>query len=145
MSAQALTHRYMSAMWTFIIAGLAVLSLAYTWRGLEKGVSMHLEPAGESQFASTKPGTSVKLVLEVTTVDAAGEIQGKLLNPQDDTHYTRTPTAVRIARDAGTAIVMGKASDVHPGAVIHVTGKFNADHRVQASQIVILTGYVHVK
>jgi len=40
---------------------------------------------------------------------------------------------------------MGKAEDVRAGAVVHVTGKMAADRSVQATQIVILTGYVQVK
>ena len=44
-----------------------------------------------------------------------------------------------------TGIVMGKAEDIHAGAVIHVTGKTASHRSVRAKQIVILTGYVQVK
>jgi hypothetical protein len=42
-------------------------------------------------------------------------------------------------------IVMGKAEDIRAGAIVHVTGKVARDRRVQAKQIVILSGYVQVK
>ena len=44
-----------------------------------------------------------------------------------------------------TKMVMGKQSDIHPAAVVHVTGTLKKDRNVDASQIVILTGYVEIK
>jgi hypothetical protein len=40
---------------------------------------------------------------------------------------------------------MGKQEDVHPSAVVHVTGTLKKDRSVDATQIVILTGYVEIK
>jgi len=68
-----------------------------------------------------------------------------MLEKQGETHYTRTTKDVETTWDKHTAIVMGKADDIKPGAVVHVTGKLAADHSVEATQIVILTGYVQVQ
>jgi hypothetical protein len=40
---------------------------------------------------------------------------------------------------------MGKQTDIHPAAVVHLTGVLKKDRSVDASQIVILTGYVEIK
>jgi hypothetical protein len=39
---------------------------------------------------------------------------------------------------------MGSAGDLRTGAVVHVTGTVAQNRRLEASQIVILTGYVSV-
>jgi hypothetical protein len=42
--------------------------------------------------------------------------------------------------DEQTKLVMGKKADIHPGAVVHVTGTIRDDHSILAEQLVILTG-----
>jgi hypothetical protein len=64
---------------------------------------------------------------------------------RDETHYSRTENLATVTWGKQTGIVMGKGEDIHPGAVVHVTGKMGADRRVEAKQIVTLTGYVQVK
>jgi hypothetical protein len=130
--------------WVFVLAVLAALSAAFVWHGAERAMKMQPEAASQAQFAQLKPQESAKVVVEVAET-SAGEIRGKLLDKQDDTHYTRTKNEARTHWDASTAIVMGKAADVRVGAVLHVTGTLAADHSLQARQIVILTGYVQVK
>jgi hypothetical protein len=94
--------------------------------------------------AQLKPQDSTKIVVDVT--EASEErIRGKLLEKQDETHYARTGNQAEIVWGKDTALVMGKAEDIHTGAIVHVTGKVTDDHSVRAQQIVILTGYVQVK
>ena len=50
-----------------------------------------------------------------------------------------------VAWDADTKIVMGKVADIHPGAVIHVSGTVVAGDKIKALQIVILSGYVRAQ
>lgn len=130
--------------WIFVLAVLAALSAVFVWRGAERAMKMQPEAASQSQLAQLKPQETAKVVVEVAET-SAGEIRGKLLDKQDDTHYIRTKNEARIHWDASTAIVMGKAADVRVGAVLHVTGIVASDHSLQARQIVILTGYVQVK
>lgn len=105
---------------------------------------MQTQAASNVEFAQLRADDATKIVVEV--VDASsGTIHGKLLEKKDETHYARTANDADILWDKETAFVMGKAEDVRAGAVVHVTGKMNAERSVQASQIVILTGYVQVK
>ena len=127
-----------------MLAVIAALGLVYVWSGAGKMLRMQTQAANNAEFAQLKADDAAKIVVEVA--EASGSrIRGKLLERQDETHYTRTGNAAEIAWGKETAFVMGKAGDVHAGAIIHVTGKLAADRSVDARQIVILTGYVQVK
>ena len=128
----------------FLLAFLAVLSLAFVWRGVGRMLTMRTQAASTAEFWALTNEAEAKVVIEITEVPQ-GHVLGKLLERQDETHYTRTAKGVDATWGKQTAIVMGKAEDIKPGAVVHVTGKVAADHSVEARQIVILTGYVHVK
>jgi hypothetical protein len=138
------SNKRSKAAWVFLLAVLAALSAVFVWRGAEKAMKMQTAAANGSEFAQAKQQESVKVVVEVFET-AEGEIRGRLLERQDDAHYTRTKDEARIHWDTSTAIVMGKTGDVRPGAILHITGTMAVDHSVQARQIVILTGYVQVK
>jgi hypothetical protein len=135
--------------WMFTLAGLAALSLIYVWRGAGRMMKMQTQAAGNAEFAQMKNQDAAKIVIEVAEATGGGSvdgrIRGKLLEKQDETHYARTANVADVTWGKETAIVMGKAEDVHAGAVVHVTGKMAADYSVQAKQIVILSGYVQVK
>jgi hypothetical protein len=128
----------------FLLAFLAVLSLAFVWRGVGRMLTMRTQAASTSEFAALTNDAEAKVVLEITEAPPE-HIRGKLLERKDETHYSRTAENVDATWNKQTAIVMGKAEDIKPGAVVHVTGKMAADHSVEARQIVVLTGYVQVK
>jgi hypothetical protein len=131
-----------------LLAGLAVLTLGFVLRGAGRMMRMHTQAASNAELAILKVEDDAKIAIEVTETSGGGSdrrIRGKLLEKQDETHYTRTSNPAEIAWGKETALVMGKAEDVHSGAILHVTGKVSADRSVRAKQIVILTGYVQVK
>jgi hypothetical protein len=144
MNANAVSVKSGRPVWVFMLAGLAVLSLAFVWRGAGRMMRMQTQAASIAEFAQLKPQDNAKIVVEVTET-SEGRIHGKLLEKQDETHYARTGNAAEVSWGKETALVMGKVEDIHAGAILHVTGKVGADHSVQAQQIVILTGYVQVK
>jgi len=110
---------------------------------------MHTEVASSGEFAALRADDETKIVIEIRQAsggaDADGRIRGKLLEKRDETHYLRTADPAEVSWGKETALVMGKAEDVHVGAIVHVTGTMSGDRRVRAKQIVILTGYVQVK
>jgi len=110
---------------------------------------MHVEAANSGEFAGLKAEDETKIVLEITHVSgqdqAGGHIRGTLLEKRDETHYVRTANPAEVSWGNETAPVMGKAEDIHAGAVVHVTETMFKDRSVRAKQIVILTGYVQVK
>lgn len=128
----------------FALAALAALSLAFMWKGAGRMMNMQTQVSKPAEFAQLKPQESAKIVVEVTEA-TEGQIRGRLLEKQDETHYARTANPADVSWSKNTSIVMGKAEDIRPDAILHVTGKVAADHSVQAQQIVILTGYVQVK
>lgn len=131
-------------MWVFLLSALAVLGLVFAWRGGAKMMRMQTHAASNTEFAQLRRQDEAKLVIEITEVPE-GRILGILLEKQDETHYARAAKKVEASWGRETRIVMGDADGLRKGAVVHVTGKVAADHSVQASQIVILTGYVQVK
>lgn len=144
MIASTVPTKKMRPLFIFLLAFLAVLSLAFVWRGVGRMLTMRTQAASSAEFAALTNEADAKVVIEITEAPQ-GHVRGKLLEKQDETHYTRTTKDVEARWGKQTAIVMGKADDIKPGAVVHVTGKVAADRSVEAKQIVILTGYVQVK
>jgi len=135
--------------WILLLAGLAALPLGFAWRGAGRIMRMHTEAASNAEFVMLKIDADAKIVVEVADAsggsDSGRRIRGKLLEKQDETHYTRTSNPAAVMWGNDTVLVMGKGEDIHAGAILHITGKVSADRSIRARQIVILTGYVQVK
>ena len=99
-----------------------------------------------STFASISPGSLAKAVVRLESVQGE-QLKGTLLIKQSDTAYhlppERTPNVIAVLTP-DTSVVMGKPQDIAAGAVVQLAGKIDADHVLQATQVVILTGYVSV-
>jgi len=133
--------------WTLMFAVLAALSLtaAITVGRRSMRMSSAMAAAADpSGFTQLAPGTAAQVVIEVTSVSPK-QADGKLLEREQDDLYKRTGEPVDFTFVDATPVVMGKMADLHPGAVVHVKGTVASDHRIQAQQIVILTGYVKVQ
>jgi hypothetical protein len=144
MNANAVSIKSSRPIWVLMLATLAALSLAFMWSGGARMLRMQTRAARPAEFAQLKADAETKIVIEVIEA-LEGRIRGKLLEKQDETHYSRTTNLAEVAWGKDTVLVMGKAEDIRAGAVMHVTGKVAGDHSVQARQIVLLTGYVQVK
>lgn len=144
MSTNAVSIKSGRPVWILMVAALAVVSVVFVWQGAGRMGSMRTQTANHAEFAQLKPQDNTKIVVEVTET-SAGRIRGKLLEKRDETHYARTGSWAEVAWGKDTALIMGKAEDIHAGAIVHVSGQVAQDHSVQAHQIVILTGYVQVK
>lgn len=131
-------------MWILMLGALAALSLIFVWNGAGRMMRMQTRAANSAEFVQLKAADETEIVIEVSEA-SEGRIRGKLLEKQDETHYSRTANAADVSWGKDTALVMGKAEDIRAGAIVHVTGKVAEDHSVQARQMVILTGYVQVK
>lgn len=124
-----------------ILALVAVILLAAQ---RDTKMSSGAAASGASQFLKAAPGTKMKVVVEIQNPEGDETFAARLLDKRSDTVYARTTTPITIRSDSTTRFVMGKAAEVHPAAVVHVTGTVGADHRLNAEQIVILTGYVEL-
>jgi len=131
--------------WFVLIAVVILLVGVAVWNSARMSVSMSAAASDEKQFAQAAPGTATKIVVEIATSATEGTLKGKLLQKKTEEIYTRTASSVAVRWDTQTKIVMGKEADIHPGAVVHVTGTVRDDHAIQADQVVILTGYVKVQ
>jgi len=131
--------------WIVLLAALALLSFLAMRRNLEKALGMKAETTLSSALPELQPGEKAKIVLELTAVVPAAKLEGNLLEKQTETVYHRTPGKLEVAFDGATPIVMGKPSDLHLGAVVHISATMTAGGLLRAEQIVVLTGYVRVQ
>lgn len=128
----------------FLLLACALLIVTVGWRVGSRAMRMNAGAAITAQLDQVKPEEEVKVVIEVTSA-VAPDLRGALLDKQTETLYRRSGRGAEIVWDADTKIVMGKVADIHPGAVIHVTGTAVAGKKIKARQIVILSGYVKVQ
>jgi hypothetical protein len=145
MSSEPFLAKKTNRLWVFLLTTLALLASLAMWRTADQAMQMKSRAAGSAQFAALKPGEITKVVLEVTGKSSEGQFTGKLLEKKDETGYTYTATEISVAFDGKTPVVMGKVSDVRPAAILHVTGSVAQNHTLQATQLVVLTGYVTVR
>jgi hypothetical protein len=134
------------SVWTAILSATVLLAALLVWGSFRSAKLMSTAAASdEDMFIHAAPGDTVKLVLEIEQSSSEGSIRGKLLQKETEKVYLRTNTPVTVQSNSQTKMVMGEQSDIHPAAVVHVTGRLKKDRSVDASQIVILTGYVEIK
>jgi hypothetical protein len=130
--------------WIFLLIALALLSFFAMRRSLAEATRMKSEITASVSPAQLKPGEEIKVVLEITAVSPAASIEGSVLEKQSESIYRRTASKLNMTFDSSTPVLMGKAPDLHPGAVVHITAKMADDRILHAQQIVVLTGYVKV-
>jgi hypothetical protein len=126
------------------IAILILVAVIFSAAQRDLRMSSGAAASGASQFLAAAPGTTMKVVVEIQKQNGCGIFAARLLDKRSDTVYSRSTTPVIVRSDNATRFVMGKAADVRAAAVVHVTGTVDADHRLNAEQMVILTGYVEV-
>jgi hypothetical protein len=134
-----------SRIWIALLLALALLSFLAMRRSLGRAMRMNAEITDGRSPARRNAGDEVSVVLEVTGLTAAASVEGNVLERQSEIVYRRTGNAIKIAFEAGTPVVMGKMSDVHAGAVVHIKAEVGPDRVLRARQFVILTGYVKVQ
>jgi len=108
-------------------------------------MKMKAQAAGPAQFLVLRPGEVAKIVFEVSAMPSDNDLNGKVLEKQDETHYTPTATEVEVITGAKTAIVMGNRADIRKGAILHVTGTLDENHILHANQLVVLTEQVSAR
>ena len=131
-------------LWTLVILiGIASVG-AIGFDIYRRAGGMRAATATAASVLATQPGASVKAVVRLEGAAERNTYSAELLESSDGTEYRITPSHVRIALSGDTAVVMGGAADIKPGAVVQVAGSMDGAHTVHASQIVILSGFVHL-
>jgi hypothetical protein len=133
------------ARWIALIIVVIAVTLLAVWSVGVRAMRMQTATAASDreQLANAQPGSQLKAVVELTSA-GDGKAEGIVLDKQSENAYRRTKATLQIHFAPTTKVVMGSASDIRKGAVLHVTGIVAQNNRLQASQIVILTGYVSV-
>ena len=125
-----------------VFAGLAFAVAA----GIYSSRMMMLSSTADAkQLAAAAAGTSLDVAVEVTALPSPDVLDALLLDKQGS-DYRRTAEVVHIHVPAAVPVVMGRYRDLQPGAVLQVSAlSQGADkRRLEAKQLVVLTGYVQV-
>ena len=129
-----------------VLEAMAILLIGFAvWNVGKRAFKMEAAAASDRNVAQLAPGTTTKVVVELESSDATGSAQGTVLEKQGEDRYRRSVTLVHITFDPNVPVVMGKVTDIHAGAVLHVTGTVTQDGGIAARQVVILTEYVKVQ
>ncbi len=96
------------------------------------------------QLANVAAGDSIDVAIAIGGSPLNGSASGTVLEQVDSSTYRRTDHPLRISFSTETRVVMGKASDIHDGAVIQARGKLTSSGELAAERIVILTGVVRI-
>lgn len=133
------------AHWIGLIAMVIAVTLVAVWSVGVRAMRMQTAAAatGDDRLAKAQPGSQLKAVVELTSA-ADRKVEGLVLDKQSENAYRRSKATILIDFAPATKFVMGSAGDLRKDAVVHVTGTVTQNRRLEASQIVILTGYVSV-
>lgn len=103
-------------------------------------------PATAVALQNAAPGSPVDVVVLATGAVRDGAFSGRVLDANADGSYRATAAVVTIARTDVAHFEMGSAAAIQPGAVAAVHGSMSQrGARVEATRIVILTGYATVR
>jgi hypothetical protein len=133
------------ARWIGLIVVIVAVTLVAVWSVGVRAMRMQTAAAASDndQLAKAQPGSQLKAVVELTST-GDGKAEGLVLDKHSENAYRRSNRTMQIDFAPATKFVMGSAGDLRKGAVLHVTGTVAQNRRLEASQIVILTGYVSV-
>jgi len=131
-------------LWTlvFVIGVAAAGAVALDVYRRSGGMRPTMSPIA-AVLAATR-GSTVKAVIRLEGHAGKNTYSAALLEGNNGADYRTTQSHIRVALSADTALVMGGVADIKPGAVVQVTGTMDSEHALHASQIVILTGFVHL-
>jgi hypothetical protein len=128
---------------------LLLLAVVMVWavRGvLLRAARMKAADTPASAFYAMTAGTRTSAVVRLQRV-AGKDLEGVLLERETDTLYRQPNTngsTMAAVLTSETSVVMGKAEDIVPGAIVQLAGILDAHHALRTKQVVILTGYVRL-
>jgi len=101
--------------------------------------------ASEAQLAASAAGDQVEVAVEVTAVPEDGLFVANVLERSDQGTYRRSSRTLSVRWGSDTSLVMGRASDVRPGAILQARGRIATGDFLEADRLVILTGNAVVR
>ncbi len=128
-----------------VLAVLVAISILTVWRSARSARAMSAPVSDDKQIAELAPGTISKIVVQIEQMPAAGTVRATVLDKRTEEIYQRSKVLLHLYYSPKVKIVMGKAADLHVGAVVHVTGMMRDDRSIEVEQFVILTGYVKIE
>ncbi len=95
------------------------------------------------EFAAARIGQSVQIVVRVKSLKRSA-LHAEILDKKADSDYKATGSTVDLYFPEGTPVIMGRKSDVAPGAVLAVSAVATKPAKADVKKVVVLTQYVKV-
>lgn len=114
------------------------------WDTMQRSGNTRTNDTGGTAVAEADRGGSMRLVMEVLSVGGGGQFTGRVLRAHAG-RYRITAVPVEAKLTADSAVVMGRAADIRPRAVLQLSGRLDDSHRVRVARAVVLTGYVTIE
>ena len=136
-----LTKRLLTIMFSIaVIAAIAIPAL------MMRGMMMPPDALSAAALRSSPAGTAVDIVMDVASTRPNDLVEGTLLTANADGSYSRSTAEVLVRLASSTTFEMGTLADIRPGAFVGVKGTQSAARAtIEASQVVILTGYLRLR
>jgi hypothetical protein len=131
-------------LWTTAILACAAAIGAVGADISRRAAGMKPGTMASAMVLAATPGTTAKAVVRLERPDGQNSYAAELLESSDGAVWRDTTKRLRIILAGNTAVAMGGASDVRPGAIVEASGAMDTKHALHAARVVILTGYVHV-
>jgi len=132
-------------LWVLVVLTGVVAIGAIGFDISRRSTGMRAATTTAASVLAARPGASVSVVVRLEGLAAPNTYAAELLESSSGTKYRETNTRIRVALSANTAVAMGGAADIKAGTVVQAAGAMDAARTLHASQIVILSGYVHVE
>jgi hypothetical protein len=133
-----------TGLWAFLLLAGVLAVGAIGFDVLRRATGMEAARTSAAAVLAADAGRPIKAVVQLGASQAPDVYDAIVLESGNGRDYRETGTHIRVARAAGSAIVMGGPVDIGPGAVVQANGTLDAAHVLHAREIVVLTGYVHV-
>lgn len=132
--------------WAIFFVLLAVATGWAVKSVLARSSRMKAADSSVQAFSAAAPGSTVKAVVKIDAVTGQS-LKATLLEKVSDSVYCKPrsgESGITAVLSSEFSVVMGKAQDIAPGAIVQLAGAVDGHHVVNVTQVVILTGYVHL-
>lgn len=95
------------------------------------------------EFSAVSAGAPVQLAVRVDSLQRTA-LRAELLDRKSDARYAATGRHVELFLPDDTPVVMGALRDVHPGALLFISGVATTKRHADVKKITVVTTYVTV-
>ena len=124
-----------------VVLLMAAAGAAVSIMGMQ---SMGAKPVTAPELRQATPTQLVDVALEISSAQA-NRYSGTVLESSGKNTYRRMAGTLSFALSKNASLIMGRHSDLRPGAVVIARGRVQSSALADVSRVVVLTDYVQVQ